>query len=387
MKGKIPLIFSAIIVVYGAIHVYIGWHILILLETLHIHQPVGISFFVGLLAFSFLIGRLGKQVFPHFLTESLNVLGAYWMAVLMYLIILLPIADMASLLMDSLSIRREVYIPFLGFFVVFIILLILFRGSWNAWNPVVRKYDIQIQKKAGNREHLRIVVASDLHLGSFVDNRHLQRLIGMVKDLQPDLFLLPGDVLDHDIDVFIRNGMPERMKELGTHARLGTYAVLGNHEYIGGTVPQYLDEMEKIGIKVLVDETVLIDHSMYLVGRNDRIVESGRFGGSGRKTHSDLLAGVDQSLPIMMMDHQPYQLDKAAESGVDILLSGHTHRGQMAPNHWITGRLFELDWGYLKKGELHAFVSSGFGTWGPPIRIGSRSEILDIHVHFSKDKA
>ncbi len=82
------------------------------------------------------------------------------------------------------------------------------------------------------------------------------------------------------------------------------------------------------------------------------------------------------------MDHQPHQLGAAAEAGIDLMLSGHTHRGQMMPNHLITRRLFELDWGYLRKGVMHAIVSSGFGSWGPPLRIGSRSELLDIRVTF-----
>jgi hypothetical protein len=84
------------------------------------------------------------------------------------------------------------------------------------------------------------------------------------------------------------------------------------------------------------------------------------------------------------MDHQPLELVQAAENGADLMLSGHTHRGQMAPNHLITRRIFELDWGYLKKSQLHAFVSSGFGFWGPPLRIGSRSEILLINITFTK---
>ena len=85
------------------------------------------------------------------------------------------------------------------------------------------------------------------------------------------------------------------------------------------------------------------------------------------------------------MDHQPYQLDIAEAAGADVMLSGHTHRGQIAPNHLFTRRIFELDWGYLRKGNLHAIVSSGFGTWGPPIRLGSQSEIIELTIHFTSN--
>ena len=84
------------------------------------------------------------------------------------------------------------------------------------------------------------------------------------------------------------------------------------------------------------------------------------------------------------MDHQPYAFGTAADAGADLLLCGHTHRGQFAPNHLITRRLFELDWGYMRKSALHVLVSSGFGTWGPPIRLFSRSEVLFVTLNFAK---
>jgi predicted MPP superfamily phosphohydrolase len=83
------------------------------------------------------------------------------------------------------------------------------------------------------------------------------------------------------------------------------------------------------------------------------------------------------------MDHQPRDYAQAEAAGVDLLLSGHTHRGQFAPNHWLTRKVFELDWGYLKKGRMHAVVSSGYGTWGPALRIASRAEIVQINVRFA----
>ena len=147
--------------------------------------------------------------------------------------------------------------------------------------------------------------------------------------------------------------------------------------------------MQRIGIPVLLDEVVLIDERFYLAGRKDHTATSARgsgesigSAGGGRVSVEELLADIDRAYPIILMDHQPLQIAQAADAGVDISLSGHTHRGQLTPNHWITRRLFELDWGYLHKGQLHAFVSSGFGTWGPPLRLGSRCEVLQIDVQF-----
>jgi predicted MPP superfamily phosphohydrolase len=138
--------------------------------------------------------------------------------------------------------------------------------------------------------------------------------------------------------------------------------------------------MNKIGIKVLRDETVEIAGALYVAGRKDKTAESA--DPSGRLKVSDLLSPLDLDKPVILMDHQPTKFQQAAEAGADILLSGHTHRGQFFPNHLLTKRLFELDWGYMRKGAMHVIVSSGFGTWGPPIRIGSRSEIIQLEISF-----
>ncbi len=161
------------------------------------------------------------------------------------------------------------------------------------------------------------------------------------------------------------------------HAPLGIYGVLGNHEYYGREIPAFLNEMKNVDIRILMDEVIQIGESFYLLGRKDKT-------DIRRKTFNQLVKDMklDGSLPLIAMDHQPAELKEAQENGVDLIVSGHTHKGQMAPNHFITRRLFELDWGYLKKGQLHAFVSSGFGFWGPPLRIGSRSEVMEILVKF-----
>lgn len=199
--------------------------------------------------------------------------------------------------------------------------------------------------------------------------------------MQPDVILLAGDVLDDSIEPFIRNSMSEQIKQL--KARYGVYAVLGNHEYYGGSIKEYTDLMSSIGIKVLQDEVEEVAGT-YIVGRKDKTAEAMEAG--GRQSVSSLLEGLDLTRPVIMMDHQPTGFDVAAQAGVDVLLSGHTHRGQIAPNHWITKRLFELDWGYLRKDNLHVVVSSGYGTWGPPIRLASRSEIIKLEVMLEGSK-
>jgi predicted MPP superfamily phosphohydrolase len=118
-----------------------------------------------------------------------------------------------------------------------------------------------------------------------------------------------------------------------------------------------------------------VSGAVALVGRKDRSEPD-------RLPVAQLTERADRSKPLILLDHQPYELQAAQEAGVDLSVSRHTHRGQVAPGHLITQRLYELDWGYLRKGSLHAIVTSGYGFWGPPIRIGSRAEIVRIEATF-----
>ena len=94
------------------------------------------------------------------------------------------------------------------------------------------------------------------------------------------------------------------------------------------------------------------------------------------------MAGIDKRYPIILMDHQPFHLAEAVQNGIDLQLSGHTHYGQMWPFNYITKMVYELPYGYLVKGSTHIYVSSGVGTWGPPVRIVADPEIINIRMKF-----
>jgi predicted MPP superfamily phosphohydrolase len=295
-----------------------------------------------------------------------------------YSLLILPVADLIIWLLTLMSVDYDTAFVTVGTTAFVLLAAILIRGTWNAWTPIIRPYRLTIPKKAGSFDKLRIGVASDIHLGTVVGNRHLERLVRHMEEMKPDLILLPGDVIDDSIHPFIHRNMAATMGKL--KAPLGIYAVLGNHEYIGGHINQFVAEMNSIGIQVLQDETILIQDSFYVIGRKD--LSAKHSDPEGRLPISELITNLDTAKPLILMDHQPSDLEQASLNGIDLSLSGHTHRGQMAPNHLITRRIFELDWGYKLKGSLHAIVSSGFGLWGPPIRLGSRSEIIQIDLVF-----
>lgn len=379
MKMRFIAIFFCVLLVYSGISFYIGWNGWLFFSTLFNWEKAGwYSLAAAIAAYAYIIGRAAYRTPLRPVAEVFKLVGSYWFAVLEYAVLILPAANILSLLLKAAGAGKSISVVAVGSIAILLMIILLVRGTWNAWSPIIRTYRIQVPKPAGQMKKLRIAMASDLHLGTIVGNKHLQRLLSKVEQIKPDLILLPGDILDDDIEPFLRKNMSAVLGRL--KAPLGVYAVTGNHEYIGGKVPEFIAAMDAIGIRVLMDETALIADSFYIIGRKDKA--SAGFGGNGRMPIRDLIAPLDQSRPLILLDHQPSDIAKAAESGIDISVSGHTHRGQMMPNHLITRKLFELDWGYLKKGALHAIVSSGFGTWGPPVRIGSRSEVIQIEVDF-----
>jgi uncharacterized protein len=369
MKLSKLLQFFLILLVFNCLLFFISWNIWSWLRiSFEADSILLFTIIYILISYSFIIGRFSPYL------SFLRTIGNIWFGFFQYALLLLPIADIFLVILHYTSgpLSSTIYM-ITGYTVLILLILIFAFGLFNAYSPIIRKYEISLPKKEGNRRGLRIAVASDMHFGRLSGISHLKRLVEKVQGIEPDLILLPGDIIDDEPEPFMKKNMGAIMS--GLQAPLGVFGVLGNHEYYGGQIPQFIEHMKDINIKILMDEFLTIDNSFHLIGRKDKTDKA-------RKSFKDLLEDVNSSYPIIAMDHQPFEIHQAQKNGVDVLLSGHTHRGQMAPNHFITKKMYELDWGYLKKEQLHAFVSSGYGFWGPPMRIGSRSEILQIDINF-----
>ncbi len=335
-----------------------------------------------LLALTPLAARLKTLPMPPQARAVLFFTGDYWLAALYYFVLLWLAADAGWFVARKLGLAAaDAGKPLaLGVAVAAAVAAIVVYGAWNARNPQVTAYEVAIAKPAGNLGELRIVMVSDIHLGPIVDYRRLEGLVAMIDARRPDLVLLPGDIIDENVSYFVEMKMAEPFRRLTP--RYGVWAVFGNHEYLSGKMDEVSARLGEAGIRVLRDEYMKVDDAFYIVGRDDR--RRAPRGDRGRKPLAEVMAGVDRRLPIILMDHQPFGLDEAAGLGVDLQVSGHTHVGQMWPNGFVTRRIFEVDWGYLRKGAYQAIVSSGFGTWGPPIRVGNRPEIVEITVRFAQ---
>ena len=264
----------------------------------------------------------------------------------------------------------------MGLAVISIASLVIVGGHINALWINVKQIPLTIHKKVSGSPEVKILMASDIHLGALIGERREKRLLEIVREQKPDLVLLCGDLVDGEIAPVLRKNLGRHIQEIQTP--LGVYAIFGNHEYIGG-IDKTLPYLKSINIKVLVDETVTLPDGIQLVGRNDRSAGS---GANSPKSLAELLAVVDQSKPVIVMNHQPFNLDEVARANVDLHLSGHTHNGQLWPFNYITEAIFELSWGLMKKENTNFYVSSGFGTWGPTVRTGNRPEVVVFNLKF-----
>lgn len=348
------------LLIYTALVGYLGWAVYCWLTSfLDTMNPWVFGFFWLVAAYSYLIGRIGHKWL------GFTILGSYWFAFLQYAILLIPVANVTVLLVDF---KNDVLI--IGSVAATILLLIFIVGTYLAYSPVVRHLEVAVEGEAADPLHM--VIGSDFHLGVLSGKRHLRRFVEKTNSLEPDVVFLAGDLVDDDPVWYARYGMSEVMEQL--NPSLGVYGVLGNHEYYGKKIPLLVRLMEKSGVNILRDETILVGNRFYLTGREDRT--------NGKRHSLAQLKPEKGGLPWIIMDHTPSDLKMPVELGADFHMSGHTHKGQMWPNHLVTKRIFELDYGYRLIKKTHFVVSSGFGFWGPPLRLGSRSELWSVKMTF-----
>ena len=254
-------------------------------------------------------------------------------------------------------------------------------------------YACPIAKSCPTGERLRVALVSDLHLGASTGCDHLQKVVEQVNAAQPDLVCLAGDIFDNSYDTL---DDPARVGRLmgSFRSRLGTYACLGNHDVAettlaGFTFPsssppradeRMLDLLDDAGVHVLNDEAVCVNDAFYLVGRKDAKKPA---DGVPRAPVGELLQGLDPTLPILVLDHQPRDLEEEAAAGADAVLSGHTHGGQLFPANLLMPLVWENPYGYRLINGMHSIVTSGAGAWGPPMRLGVGAEVAVVDFIFS----
>jgi predicted MPP superfamily phosphohydrolase len=259
-----------------------------------------------------------------------------------------------------------------------VLALVIFLGLfmyalYSAYVPVVRRLSIRIDKPLSKT--LKIAVASDLHIGRLFGSSAIDRLQRLMVQNKAGILLMPGDIMDDNTKAFNDYNMAVNLTKLVNSVPYGVYATLGNHDLYGHEQP-ISTALRSVGIKLLNDEAMCIEHEgerVWLVGRFDNHKHQ-------RVATTELLAQVDTNLPVILLDHRPSDITGHSQLPIDLQVSGHTHNGQVFPANFIVSAINRVGYGHEAIGKGHFVVSSGYGFWGIPFRLGSRSEIWLISL-------
>lgn len=349
-----------------------------------------------LLSTSLLTGFLIKN--PKSLHRMLKITGNYFLGIFLYTLVIILLADFGRILLKYVFhaswIHSRTAFTVAGAICALLILLLSACGIFHAKYIKTTSYDVIINKTIPERTSMKVVLLADTHFGYNAGVLHARELVRKINKQKPDLVCIAGDIFDNEYDA-IRN--PEKLEKTlrGIKSTYGVYACWGNHdlneEILAGFTFKHKDgdlsdikdpRMKKFlkdsNIHILEDESVLINDQFYVIGRKDaslteKIHET-------RKAPAQLTEKLNRDKPIIMIDHQPKELQELADAGVDLDLCGHTHNGQTFPGNFTIKLMWENPCGLLSKDNMTNITTSGAGVWGPAMRIGTDSEICSINI-------
>ena len=369
--------FSIAFGIYALVNAYIFFRLRHAVPVGCWFHPVLLPLFL-FIALSYIAGQFLEHKSSTFLSSTLTWVGSFWLGAITWFLPIFLILDLLKLALGIVSVgflQGTEVTQMTTMFVVVIVFVAMFLGFLNARSIRVKPLAIKIDKPS---PPLRIAAISDMHMGSIIRRGRVKQMVRKINSIKPDLVLMIGDQVDGNPHPVMQLDLGSELKKI--ESKHGVFAITGNHEYIGNAEISCA-YLEAHGIKMIRDAVVEVA-GVYIVGREDRA--SKQFAHTERKSLEELVAPLDKTKPIILMDHTPFHLEEAEQNGIDLQLSGHTHHAQIWPWSYITKRVYEVSWGYKKKGNTHVYVSCGSGTWGPPIRIGNTPEIMSIDLEFSK---
>lgn len=315
----------------------------------------------GLMATIFL--AIGNYILPFYLYFFLSVLV---LDILLLINLIIKIVPEEKIKSNRFKISTLAIILFLS-------VVVVIAGIVNFNTIRISEYQIKIPAKSSGIKHLKIAFAADFHLQESTNVRFVERFVEKIAEINPDIMLFGGDIVEGDR---LEENMTHFEKLLsGIKTKYGVYTVLGNHEYYGGQDKGSF--FDKAGMKVLCDTIMTVDSSFNLGGRYDSHFRT-------RKSIDELMKPEKESLPMILVDHRPTEIDQVSKTSVDVQLSGHTHDGQLFPINLITRKVYILSRGYRKIGNTHFLVTNGIRLWGPAVRTVGKSEIMEIDITFTR---
>ena len=358
------MMFLSMIAAYLCGNIYIFVRALQTLSGLSLGWKVvfSLGYWLAALALVLSIFVLRHIEIPEVLSQGLFNIGSVWLVFTLYMVLALLVTDISKFFIPTL--KTYGFVVSFGFTVC-----LLTYGYFNYKHPDINHLDITLDKPLQGQP-MKIVAISDVHLGNGTRKPQLQKFIEMINAQEPDLIIIGGDLIDNSLIPLYQQKMAEELNQL--KAPMGIYLAPGNHEYISGmeACEQFL---KGTPIRLLRDSIVTLPNGLQLIGRDDR-------SNRRRLPIAELMKQADSTKPTLLIDHQPYEVAKKDSLGIDIQFSGHTHRGQVWPLSLLVDNMYEQSHGYRKWNHSHVYVSSGLSLWGPPFRIGTKSDMLVMRV-------
>ncbi len=353
------LIFLVLLIPLSAL-AYALWHVWILLPLPTVWRTVVVVLCVMAFLMLFLAMSRGLDRLPMPVAAAMYKIGTSSMIVMLYSTLMFLLLDILRLfhLIPRSALRDNAY---MAIAIVAALVLLLVCGNIHYHHKVRQTVTLTTTKAL--KKDVKIVLISDLHIGYHIRRGELRQWVEMINSERPDIVLIAGDIVDRSMRPVIEDNMAEEFHNI----KAPIYACFGNHEY-------FCDEhkceafYKEAGITLLRDSVVVCD-GVTIVGRDDRM-------NPHRKGLSELLEGVDHDNYIILLDHQPFNLEQSAQAGVGFQFSGHTHHGQVFPMSLATDAFYTIAHGQYSIDNTRYYISSGLGIWGGKYRIGTDSEYV-----------
>ena len=326
-------------------------------------------------------------------------ISTYWIGIMLYSLLYVVLFDLLRLIAKHTKLKNTLLfsrgsVISIGSVVVACAVATCLYGIFNARNIKVNEYSVTVNKSCGSDKHLKAVLVADLHMGYAIGVDHITNMVEKINQQDADIVIIAGDIFDNSYDgMDDPEGIKAQLKSI--KSKYGVYAVYGNHDIdekilMGFTFDwggkqlhseKMTNFMKECNIKLINDESVLINDEFYLVGRRDTD-KPGTEDGT-RAEISELTKDLDKTKPIFVLSHEPDELQKTADAGADIDFSGHTHDGQLFPGKLTIGLFWENPCGMIKKDNMYSIVTSGVGVYGTFMRVGTDAEICSVDIDFA----